>query len=235
MNLVGHVAVATRQHGHPSPELLVGAMLPDLGSIARVRLLPAAELARGEPARDLAVGLALHHASDAAFHGSRWFHDHNRALRDSLLDAGVDRGAARACAHAGLEMLLDGDLVTDPTVADATGTALEALTVHGPTREAVAVLVAPAHRASWIERLDRIARSLDPRAYTSASNVAVRLHRMTSGRARIELRAEHVPGVAGVLEAYRPVVVLEGARVVEDVLAAITGDARSTRSRGALV
>src|SRR5262245_17438640 len=115
VNLVGHVAVAARQTADASPAYLVGAMLPDLAAMTRVRLGP--PVPPFPASTDLSAGIALHHLSDAAFHGSRWFNEHNRALRDALLDAGVDPGAARASAHAGLEMLLDGELMSDRRVA----------------------------------------------------------------------------------------------------------------------
>ena len=231
VNLVGHVAVATRRDGDASPGLLAGSMLPDLGSIARVRLMPASAGAapEGDAVRDLADGIALHHASDTAFHDLPWFHRHSRLLRDLLLEAGVDRGPARACAHAGLEMLLDGVLVTDPVVERSTDAAFGALTTNGPIRDAAAAAVAPDDRVRWVERLDQIGRSLDPRAYASAPGIATRLHRMTQGRARIELRVEHVDHVAVALEAHRPVVVRDSAQVVDDVLAAL--DTATSRMR----
>ena len=225
MNLVGHAVVAARQSPDATASFVAGAMLPDLGAIARVRLLPRARASTPSTvaASDLAAGIALHHASDAAFHASPWFHEHNRGLRDVLLDAGVDRGAARACAHAGLEMLLDGELAGDPAVVDTTYAAFDVLATPGPARTAAGELVAPDGRAIWLERLDRISRSLDPHAYRSASNVADRLHRMTQGRARIELPADQVTHVSHALDAYRPVVVRDAAHVVDAVLAAIEG------------
>ena len=223
VNLVGHVAVASRQPCGASPGFLAGAMLPDLGAIARVRLLPASagHTAPDDAGGDLADGIALHHASDAAFHDSRWFHDHNRALRDLLLAGGVDRGPARACADAGLEMLLDGELVTDGDVVRSTEAAFDALTDVGPTRDAAAAAVAAHDRDRWIERLDRIARTLDARAYVSAADIATRLHHMTQARPRIELRTEHVALVTHALEQYRPRVVSDTSTILDDVLTAV--------------
>jgi len=143
------------------------------------------------------------------------------ALRDALLDARVDRGAARAAAHAGLEMLLDGHLIADPEVARATDAAFAALAAPGPAHDAALALAAPADRYVWGERLDHLAGALDPQSYSSARGVARRLERMTRGRTRIELRSEHVETVAGVLEGYVPVVARDGARVVDDVLVAV--------------
>ena len=90
MNLVGHVAVALEPDAAPpSPDFLVGCMLPDLAAIARVRI--------ARPTGELGDGVAFHHACDEVFHESAWFRAANRALRDALVDAGVDPGPARAC------------------------------------------------------------------------------------------------------------------------------------------
>ena len=106
MNLVGHVAAALRpDRRDPSSDFLVGCMLPDLAAIARVRM--------ARPAGDLGRGVEFHHACDAVFHESAWFRATNRDVRDALLDAGVTTGAARACSHAGTEMLLDGALIAE--------------------------------------------------------------------------------------------------------------------------
>jgi hypothetical protein len=225
MNLVGHVAVAVRSDPDAAPGLLAGAMLPDLAAIARIRLVASAPATPADDAmRGLTDGIALHHASDAVFHASSWFHRHNQGLRDALLDAGIDRGAARACAHAGLEMLLDGRLVEDHAVVGATDSAFDALSTSGAARAAAAAAVAPGDAAIWLDRLDQLGRSLDPRSYRSAMNVAHRLHRMTRGRARIELRAEHVARVADALGAYRPVVAHDSERVVDDVIQGLAAD-----------
>ena len=227
MNLVGHAAVAVRIRPEASDELLVGTMAPDLAGMARVRLSPVP--AHDAPRVDVAIGVALHHASDASFHGSRWFNDHTQALRDALLDAGVDRGAARACAHAGLEMLLDGELMRDPAIAEGANRALAALTVDGAVLDAVVVLAPADARERWRERLGMIGHNLDPHGYRSPDGVAARLQRVTSGRARIALRAAQVATVAQVLRTYQPFLVADGARVVDGVVADVRGPSRSAR------
>jgi len=216
---VGHVAVAERRAPGSPPPFLAGAVLPDLAAMARVRLAPAA----GDL---LADGIAFHHAADAAFHASRWFNDHNRALRDTLLRAGVDRGAARASAHAGLEMLLDGGLADRPSVVRATGAAIAEVSTPGATRDAAEALVPVIDRTRWSERVELIARSFDARAYVSPDEIARRLHRMTSGRSRIELPAAQVPFVARALAALQPTVLADAGAVVADVAAV----ARLTRA-----
>jgi hypothetical protein len=213
VNLVGHVAVAASWAPHGSSSYLAGSMLPDLAAMARVRLGPAG----GE----MGAGISLHHAADAAFHGSDWFNERNQALRDSLLAGGVDRGAARACAHAGLEMLLDGGLVTDAAVRDASDRTFAALVEPGPARDAAHALVGVGDRAVWRERLSRIGTSIDVGAYRSPDAIAARLFRMTRGRRRIELPAAQVDAVAGALASVQGDVVRDASSVVHDVVAAL--------------
>lgn len=212
VNLVGHVAVAVQAAPSAPAPYLVGCMLPDLAAMARVRLRPATGL--------VGDGVAFHHGTDAAFHSSRWFNEHNVTLRDLLLEAGVDRGAARASAHAGLEMLLDGDLANDPAVTEAVARTFDAL-IDGATARAVLELAPEHSRRDWSDRLTRIGRSLDVASYQSGPLVAERLHRMTRGRSRIELRSEQIGMVAAVLTAYRPHVVAGADDAVAQVLATV--------------
>lgn len=194
MNLVGHVAVALAPDSPPpSTDFLVGCMLPDLAAIARVRV--------ARPAGDLGGGVQFHHACDAVFHESAWFRATNGAVRDALVDAGVAPGPARACSHAGVEMLLDGQLVADEAVDTHARVVLGALTTGAA---ALAPLAPDDARAAWVERLRMIGSSLDPARYADVRFVAERLQRMTSGRRRIELRADAVDTVADALRTFQP-------------------------------
>ena len=189
MNLVGHVAVALEpDSAPPSTEFLVGCMLPDLAAIARVRI--------ARPEGELGRGVEFHHACDSVFHDLEWFHSTNRSLRDALVDAGVDSGPARACSHAGVEMLLDGRLVEDETVDAYARIVLDAVTTGA---DSLAPLVPDDVRAVWVERLQMIGASLDPARYRDPRFVAERLQRMTSGRRRIELPPAQVDTVTATL------------------------------------
>lgn len=213
MNLVGHVAVALAPDAPPpSTEYLVGCMLPDLAAIARVRL--------SRPEGELGAGVAFHHACDGAFHESEWFRATNRALRDALVDAGIDSGPARACSHAGVEMLLDGWLVTDEEVDAHARVVLDAVNTGA---SALAPLAATEVRAVWVERLQMIGSSLDPARYQDARFVAERLQRMTSGRRRIELRADHVDTVTATLRNFQPGIADAAPTVVTEVRGAVLG------------
>ena len=218
MNLVGHVAVALDPDGAPpSTEFLVGCMLPDLAAIARVRI--------DRPVGALGDGVAFHHACDAVFHESEWFRVTNRELRDALLEAGVDQGPARACSHTSVEMLLDGRLLGDEEVDASTRVVLDAVNVGASTLGPLAPADA---RDAWVERLQMIGSSLDPARYRDARFVAERVHRMTSGRRRIELRAEHVDAVTETLRAFQPRI----AAAAPEVLASVRAEVPIPHRRG---
>ena len=208
MNLVGHVAVALDPDAPtpPSTDFLVGCMLPDLAAIARVRV--------SRPEGDLGRGVTYHHACDAVFHETEWFRTVNRDLRDALIDAGVDHGPARACSHAGVEMLLDGQLVFEARVERQARVALDAVCLDAPRLGALAT---PDRRAEWIERLQLIGASIDPCRYRDPRFVAERLHRMTSGRRRIELPADHIDFVKNTLAEFQPSIADASADVVARV------------------
>ena len=111
----------------------------------------------------------------------------NRALRDALLDAGGRHRARRVRARTpASEMLLDGALVADPR--SSTARAARPRLAIGADADAWRALAPPDMRDEWIERLRMIGSSLEPAATPTPAFVAERLHRMTAGRRRIELR-----------------------------------------------
>lgn len=220
MNLVGHVAVTVGDDPEPSPEFLVGCMLPDVATIARVRLT--------RPDGEMGRGVEYHHECDAVFHDSPWFLEHTVRLRDDLLAAGVDRGAARACAHAGLEMLLDGAFVGDARVQSHVRGALATLDDRA---EALAALAAEHDRERWVVTVRRIARALDTNGYTDPASITMRLQRMTAGRRRIELRADHTAAVTTVLAAAQPQVLTAAPGVLAGVRAGVLDGIRAGVTR----
>lgn len=218
MNLVGHVAVALAPDAAPpSTDFLVGCMLPDLAAIARVRV--------ARPDGALGQGVAFHHACDAVFHSTEWFRSANLAARDALVAAGVAAGPARACSHAGIEMLLDGRLVTDRQVELSARAVLDVVSAGGPELAALAPVET---RDVWVERLHMIGGSLDPMRYQDVHFVAERLHRMTRGRRRIELGADQIGAVSTTLAALRPAI----AGAAPDVLAAVRQAVPNPHPRG---
>lgn len=116
MNFFGHAVVAAwadRRARH-----LLGSMLPDFEAMIGVPLL-----AVHDP--QIQLGIDLHHRTDDAFHRAPAFLESCAHALGSLSKNGVRRGTARAVAHIGTEMFLDGWLVRDPAHVDAYLAALD--------------------------------------------------------------------------------------------------------------
>jgi len=113
VNFFGHATVAAWYHAAPAlAGAALGAMLPDLATMIGARLPKPSD-------GDVAAGMALHHRTDAAFHVLPEFVALQRELDRRLAAAGCGRGPARATAHVGVELLLDGILVTDGAARSA--------------------------------------------------------------------------------------------------------------------
>ena len=111
MNFFGHAAVAGWLVGPDDGAAALGAMLPDFAGMIGARV-PTSSDPR------LTAGIDLHHRTDAAFHRLPAFVTLQRELDHRLGDAGCRRGPARATAHIGVELLLDG-VLSDDAVARA--------------------------------------------------------------------------------------------------------------------
>ena len=174
MNIAGHVAVAMRL-APDAPRVWLGAALPDLGAMGRFRLM-------GETHDvDVAAGIALHHATDDAFHRHPTFTEAMARLRRALADDGVARGPARAVAHVGPELLIDGQLLTDSNVSEAVDAAFAEIEPLGP---ALASLV-ETDVTSWGQHLAKAQSWGLPTDYADPSAVAERMHRILQRRPRL--------------------------------------------------
>jgi len=85
---------------------VLGAMLPDFATMSGGRLAEAVDA-------DVAHGIELHHKTDSAFHHLAPVLGLMRELSERLARAKCARGPARAVAHIGVELLLDGVLVDE--------------------------------------------------------------------------------------------------------------------------
>jgi acyl carrier protein phosphodiesterase len=104
VNFYAHLWVARRRAREPA--FLLGAMLPDFATMCGARLTRAAHV-------ELASGIEEHHRTDDAFHAGATFLALCRDTGARLEEAGLGWGAARAVAHVGTELLLDGELATE--------------------------------------------------------------------------------------------------------------------------
>ena len=115
MNFFGHALIAQRDEATRGPiraEFVLGAMLPDFASMLRTRP-PFSTL------DVLSAGVSFHHRTDDAFHGSRFFLEFSRQASSFLSDRGLPRGASRAVAHVGVELLLDAALARENAANEA--------------------------------------------------------------------------------------------------------------------
>ncbi len=189
MNFVGHVAVAARC-APERPGFWLGSALPDLAAMGGFRLLGASAL------DEINDGIAFHHRTDAVFHGHVWFTERMAGLRGDLMVSGLRRGAARAVAHVGPELLLDGRLLLDDDRQIQ-----QALGQIEPLLEAMLPLVDESERSSFGRHLTRVLEVGTPTDYHRADRVAWRLQRILARRPRLAFGDEHVAVVAEHLDA----------------------------------
>jgi hypothetical protein len=205
VNLLAHTWVA-RTCGLGAPPEVLGAVLPDLATMAGIRL---DRRALGGP---IAAGVRCHHLTDAAFHRAPAFVAGSRALTRDLMAVDVPRGAARAVGHVGWELLLDGPLLRTPTEAafhEAMGLAGEVTAVLRPDdRPAWAALIAHRRRPPALR-------------YDDPEWVADRCVGILAGSPRLRLPPEDAPQVAAVLAIHAEAVTAAGDEVLAQTAAAV--------------
>ena len=160
MNFFGHAVIASRRTR--SPVLALGAMLPDFASMCGGRIARVVDA-------ELAAGVALHHATDAAFHRLPAFLELYRHATERLQQRGVARGPARGAAHVGVELLLDGELLGD---AAARHIYLDALAMSG---EELVHWDTPDQAARWQRLRERLRAAGVPAHYGEPDEVAERV------------------------------------------------------------
>jgi len=175
VNFFGHAWLASREPRGSG--FVLGAMLPDLAGMARLRLVEVRD-------RELAAGVALHHRTDAAFHASPSFVRLYATASAALRRRGVERGPARGAAHVGLELLLDGSLSGDSVAVERFDAALAA----AGRDEVRAALVWRDDGALRFARLqERLLQSGVPAAYRDVAQVAQRVAWALGSRPRLAL------------------------------------------------
>jgi acyl carrier protein phosphodiesterase len=175
MNFVGHAEAARWSREEPS--FLFGAMLPDFLHMAGARMLEVRE-------PSVAAGVAHHHRVDAAFHGAPIFVALCAEGVSSLVAAGVRKGTARAVAHVGTELFLDGHLVRRPEVEAAY---IGAIKWAGPDAMASAVTLADDDGARLGVLGSRLRAWGAPHDYRRPTFVADRLTTILAARPRLAI------------------------------------------------
>ncbi len=233
MNFVGHIHIARRLVAHVAANrfdgvsggdvaagtdsfdedrYLFGSALPDFAAIGRFQLSEAPN------DTSVAAGVDLHHATDNAFHGSDWFVTHSREVRKDLEQRGINRGAARACGHVGVELLLDGHLLASHH--GLRSRAQRVLSLANKVELGLTDLVSPDHRTDWSRHLRRISSWPLPDDYHRPIAVAERLHRILRGRRRLAFDEMGVAAVATTLADHGQVMTAG----IADMVAAVAAD-----------
>ena len=210
VNFFGHAVVACWFDRRPA--FVLGAMLPDLSAMLRIRAPRAVE-------SWLARGIALHHATDAAFHTAPAFVAMQERARIALSELGLARGPARALAHVGAEILLDESLGQDPAIERAY---LEALQASETELVAVETQIDSA-------RITRLARDLAARGVLRRREpelVARRLRRALETHPRLAFGQHDEPRVAAWVARARPQIAAEADEVVTQLRARLEAPIR---------
>lgn len=161
-------------------------MLPDFASVLGVAP-PTSRHA------ELRAGIELHHQTDRAFHQTAVFQGLEQRARVVLADAGVSKGARRALAHVGVELLIDAELVRR---APGWSAFAQALRYGSSAGCGEALEWSPRTAGDASERLARLCSRLaaaEPPG--DVTRIAARLVAALSSRPRLSLRAEEVPVV----------------------------------------
>jgi hypothetical protein len=205
VNFFGHGWLAARERADAA--FVFGAMLPDLASMAGLRVHSVAHEAAD-------AGRRFHLATDAAFHRSERFQALCVGATLALREAGVRRGPARAVGHVGVELLLDGWLAGAHGVPELYGRAL----ALGPSLGPAIAFRGEARLAPLTELCARIAGArLPPDAWCEPARLAARLARILARRPRLALDASEL----GVVRAWARGGRAEVASVAPELLAEI--------------
>ncbi len=209
MNYFAHLLTA--RHARPlTPAEGLGTVLPDL--------LPHGVLDLSRLAPDVLAGRALHHRADHAFHGHRRFQALDHALRAQLSASGLPPGAARACAHVGTELLLDGTIEASDVVAPWRAALAEAHLVH--------VALSPVASAQWEITVGWATRTR-PADLAEPTAVAERLFRILGRRPRLAFDPKAVGAVADALADHLPQIVRYGPELLVDTSEALRAEQRA--------
>jgi hypothetical protein len=185
MNFIGHLLAARWES--PAAAFGLGAMLPDFASMAGMRV-------PGVRHSELAAGVAHHHRTDHLFHDGESFVALQRAAFQHLLEAGVERGPARAVAHIGVELLIDGLLLQgEPQLGDAYLSALAAFE-QLPSDALPALDMAPLTHLQ-----QRLMHYGIPYDYADPALVTARLIRILGRRPRLALSTTAAASVGSIM------------------------------------
>jgi acyl carrier protein phosphodiesterase len=213
MNFFAHACVALWRSDRP--RFLLGAMLPDLTNMIGARL-------RSVQEPELAAGVAFHHETDAAFHAAPLFLELCTAGTATLGAAGVGRGTARAVAHVGSELLLDGALSRQWAARKAYVCALELATRERWVEQLV--LESDQSKERLHEGLVRLTSAPLPESYAQPDFVVARLRNILAPRPRLAMQPQDLPSVQAFVRSSQPKIVRDWPELLEQVRAGLTSN-----------
>jgi hypothetical protein len=210
LNFFAHAVVASWHSSEA--RFVLGAMLPDLAGMTGIRLHGASDV-------ELQRGIDLHHATDAAFHTAPIFTSFCAAAIARLSSEGVERGTARAVAHVGVELTLDGVLSRQTDSRALYAAALDVAVSGG--LEGNLTRTPAADVARLTTGLGRLARSPLPEAYADPEIVADRLRIILASRPRLAMRESDFEPVRRWAVDVRPLVADRSHELLEQVRKAL--------------
>jgi len=204
VNFFGHAAVASWSAA--APGTVLGAMLPDFAGMCGGRIA-------GADDAETTDGIALHHATDAAFHQLPVVTGLMREL-DARLDAGgCARGPRRAVAHIGVELLLDGVLVGEPSY--------RAAYLAGLGHDVALRWRDPESAPRYALLLDRLRARGVPDDLQEPAAITERLHRVLAHRPRLAPSPDDLRTIRASLIAFQPRIAVAADTVVRALRAAL--------------
>lgn len=177
-------------------------MLPDFESMTRVPVVDVFD-------EDVRRGIETHHRTDEVFHRARTFIDLCRYALDSLNDASVRRGTARAAGHIATEMFLDGLLAERSANVEPYLSALDV--------ESSKALHWEDSGRAYQTLQTRLRRWGAPVDYRDPTFVLVRLQGALRTRPKLAITDEDYPRVARCLPALRAQVALRAEELLGEV------------------
>jgi len=212
VNLGSHIAVAVAVGRDDRAERL-GSALPDVAGMGRFRLN---RDPHGDGGGALDAGIQLHYRTDDVFHSHRWFVARQAEVHDELTAAGFGRGPALACAHVGVELLLDGVLLADGPTA---GAVRETFAAIDDLRAPLGALVSPDDEPGWQAHLSRFTGGGAVAHLDDPAEVARRLQRILAHRPRLAFAPRQLPHLVDVLARRLPAVADGAHDLVADLAA----------------
>lgn len=205
MNFFGHAAVASWSAPAASG-IVLGAMLPDFATMSGGRIASAGE-------ESVSDGIALHHATDAAFHRLPVVTALMRELDDHLRHGRCARGPRRATAHIGVELLLDGVLVGELVY--------RAAYLRGLAHDPVVQWRDPGDAPRFAILLDRLRAHGVPDDLRLPEAITARLHRILAHRPLLAASSDDLRAIHDALVVFQPRVEVAADTVVRAMRAAL--------------